>query len=80
MVSSFLGFFRKAEVQSLRHRRTDILDVGESTVDVDEQTVGETTGYPMAPGQVKLSLHLNVPPKFRENKIMSSFRGQWTAN
>ena len=28
---------------SLRRRRTDILDVGESTLDVGEQTVGETT-------------------------------------
>ena len=27
----------------LRRRRTDILDVGESTLDVSEQTVGETT-------------------------------------
>ena len=30
-------------VQSLRGRRADILDVGESTLDVDEQTVGEMT-------------------------------------
>ena len=30
-------------VRSLRRRRTDILDVGESTLDVGEQTVGETT-------------------------------------
>ena len=29
-------------VRSLRRRRTDILDVGESTLDVGEQTVGET--------------------------------------
>ena len=28
---------------SLRRTRTAILDVGESTLDVDEQTVGETT-------------------------------------
>ena len=30
-------------VQSLRGRRADILDVGESTLDVGKQTVGETT-------------------------------------
>ena len=30
-------------VQSLRRRPTDILDVGESTLDVGELTVGETT-------------------------------------
>ena len=30
-------------VRSLRRRRTDILDVGESTLAVGEQTVGETT-------------------------------------
>ena len=30
----------------LRCRRTDILDVGESTLDVGEQTVGETTAIP----------------------------------
>ena len=30
-------------VQSLRGRRADILDVGESTSDVGEQTVGKTT-------------------------------------
>ena len=30
-------------VKSLRGRRADILDVGESTLDVGEQTVGETT-------------------------------------
>ena len=30
-------------VRSLRRRRTDILNVGESTLDVGEQTVGETT-------------------------------------
>ena len=30
-------------VRSLRRRRTDILDVGESILDVGEQTVGETT-------------------------------------
>ena len=30
-------------VRSLRRRRTDILDVGELTLDVGEQTVGETT-------------------------------------
>ena len=30
-------------VRSLRRRRTDILDVGESTLDVGKQTVGETT-------------------------------------
>ena len=30
-------------VQSLRRRRDDILDVGESTLDVGELTVGETT-------------------------------------
>ena len=30
----------------LRCRRTDILDVGESTVDVGEQTVGEATAIP----------------------------------
>ena len=30
-------------VRSLRRRRTDLLDVGESTLDVGEQTVGETT-------------------------------------
>ena len=30
-------------VRSLRRRRTDILDVGESTVGVGELTVGETT-------------------------------------
>ena len=30
-------------VRSLKRRRTDILDVGESTLDVGEQTVGETT-------------------------------------
>ena len=32
-----------AIVWCLRRRRTDILDVGESTLDVGEQTVGETT-------------------------------------
>ena len=30
-------------VRSLRRRLTDILDVGESTLDVGEQTVSETT-------------------------------------
>lgn len=30
---------------SLRRTRIAILDVGESTLDVGEQTVGETTGY-----------------------------------
>ena len=30
-------------VRSLRRRRTDLLDVGESTLDVGEQTVSETT-------------------------------------
>ena len=30
----------------LRCRRTDILDVGESTLDVGEQIVGETTAIP----------------------------------
>ena len=30
-------------VQSLRGRRADILDVGELTPDVGEQTAGETT-------------------------------------
>ena len=30
-------------VGSLKCRRTDILDVGESILDVGEQTVGETT-------------------------------------
>ena len=39
----FSGSFNKAEVQSLRRRRTDVADVGESTLDVGEQTVGETT-------------------------------------
>ena len=29
--------------RSLRHSQTNILYVGESTLDVDEQTVGETT-------------------------------------
>ena len=33
-------------VRSLRRRGTDILDVGESTLDVGEQTVGETTVIP----------------------------------
>ena len=33
-------------VRSLRRRRTDILDVGESTLDLGEQTVGETTVIP----------------------------------
>ena len=32
-----------AIVRSLRRRRTDLLDVGESTLDIGEQTVGETT-------------------------------------
>jgi len=31
--------------RSLRRRRTDILYVGESNLEVGEQTVGETTGY-----------------------------------
>ena len=31
--------------RSLRRRRTDILYVGESSLDVGEQKVGETTGY-----------------------------------
>ena len=39
----FSGLFSKAEIQSLRRRRTDISDVGESTRDVGELTVGETT-------------------------------------
>ena len=30
-------------VRSLRRRRTDILDVRESTLDVGEQTIGERT-------------------------------------
>ena len=30
-------------VRSLRRRRTDILDVGELTLDIGEQAVGETT-------------------------------------
>ena len=30
-------------VQSLRGRRADLLDVGESTLDIGEQTVGKTT-------------------------------------
>ena len=30
----------------LRCRQTDILDVGESILDVGEQTVGETTAIP----------------------------------
>ena len=33
----------------LRCRRTDILDVGESILDVGEQTVGETTAIPFFP-------------------------------
>ena len=37
------AFWFEAEVQSLRRRRDDILDVGESTLDVGELTVGETT-------------------------------------
>ena len=32
-----------AIVQSLKRRWTDILDIGESTQDIGEQTVGETT-------------------------------------
>ena len=37
------AFWFEAEVQSSRRRRDDILDVGESTLDVGELTVGETT-------------------------------------
>ena len=37
------AFWFEAEVQSLRRRRDDILDIGESTLDVGELTVGETT-------------------------------------
>ena len=37
-------------VQSLRCRRTDILDIGESTLDIREQTVGEMTIIPADAG------------------------------
>ena len=33
------------KLQHPTRRRTDIWDVGESTLTVGEQTVGETTGY-----------------------------------
>ena len=39
----FSGCFSKGEVQSLKRKRTDTSHVGESTLDVGEQTVGETT-------------------------------------
>ena len=48
-------------VQSLRGSRADILDVGESTSDVGEQTVGETTRRRNDRNSPQLGLKKSLP-------------------